>query len=156
MHCRKICVLLYRSTRLKVFCKKCVLIISQISQKNTCVGVSLIKKRLQRMRFPVNFAKFLRTPFLTTTPVVASVIILSWLWNHVQSQQQKNKVRSVGSLRSRVAGGSGEAGILVVDDIGWFQVVCCFRSYTKFTTYRRFISSLYSWMHVIDWGHYSK
>ena len=34
-----------------------------------------------------------------------------------------------------------------------FQVVCCFSSYTNFTTYRRVISLLYSWTHMIDWGH---
>ena len=36
--------------------------ISQYSQENTCVGV-FIKKRLQHRCFPVNIAKFLRTPF---------------------------------------------------------------------------------------------
>ena len=34
----------------------------QISQQNSCVGVSLIKFELKR--FPVKFAKFLRTPIL--------------------------------------------------------------------------------------------
>ena len=97
--------------------------------------------------------------------MVASVILLFLLWNHAQSQQQKNKVRFVGSLRGGVAGGSGEASsfgwflggflwfLLVAGDIGWFQVVCCFSSYTNSTTYTRVISFLYSWMHVIDWGH---
>ena len=33
------------------------------------------------------------------------LILLSWLWNHEQSQQQKNKVRSGGSLRGGVARG---------------------------------------------------
>ena len=100
-----------------------------------------------------------------TFPVVTSVILLSWLWNHVQSQQQKNKVRFVGSLRGGMAGGSGEASsfgwflgsfwwfLLVAGDIGWFQVVCCFSSYANFTIYRRVISLLYSWTHVTDWGH---
>ena len=54
--------------------------ISQNSQENTCARVSfliklqavpglrpatLLKKRLRHRCFPVNFAKFLRTPFLT-------------------------------------------------------------------------------------------
>ena len=50
--------------------------ISQNSQENTCARVSfsiklkavpatLLKKRLWHRWFPVNFAKFLRTPFLT-------------------------------------------------------------------------------------------
>ena len=61
------------------------------------------KKRLWYRCFCVNFAKFLRAHFLTENmKVVASVILLSWLWNHVQSQQQKNKVRFVGSLRDGV------------------------------------------------------
>ena len=38
---------------------------SQISQKNTCIRVNCIKKRLQHRCFPV---KFLRTPFLQNTP----------------------------------------------------------------------------------------
>ena len=56
--------------------KKVFLEIPQNSQKNTCARVSffnnaglgpatIIKKRLWHMRFPVNLAKFLRTPFLT-------------------------------------------------------------------------------------------
>ena len=59
--------------------KKVFLEISQNSQENTCAIVSfliklqasdlrpttLLKKRLWQRCFPVNFAKFLRTPFLT-------------------------------------------------------------------------------------------
>ena len=97
--------------------------------------------------------------------MVASVILLSWLWNHVQSQQPKNKVRFVGSLHGGVTRGSGEASsfgwflgglrwfLLVADDIVWLQVVYCFSSYRNFTTYRRVISLLYSWTHTIDSGH---
>ena len=54
----------------KVFSKKKFLKISQISQKNTCVGISgfqaykFIKKRHQHRCFPVKFAKFLRAPIL--------------------------------------------------------------------------------------------
>ena len=43
--------------------------ISQSSQEKTCARVSFqinfIKKRLWHRLFPVNFAKFIRTPFLT-------------------------------------------------------------------------------------------
>ena len=58
-----------------VLWKKVFLKISQNSQGNTCVGVSffnkvaglslvtLLKKRLQHRCFPMNLAKFLRTPF---------------------------------------------------------------------------------------------
>ena len=59
--------------------KKVFLEISQNSQENTCAGVSflfkvadlrpetLLKKRPWLRCFPVNFAKFLRTPFLQNT-----------------------------------------------------------------------------------------
>ena len=52
--------------------KKVFLEISQNSQENTCARVSfliklqaatLLKKRLWHRCFPVNFVKFLRTPF---------------------------------------------------------------------------------------------
>ena len=59
----------FRSSRPEVFCKKMFLKISQSSQENTCARVSflitLLKKRLWHRCFPVNFVKFLRTPFLT-------------------------------------------------------------------------------------------
>ena len=59
----KICT--YRSIRLEVFCKKKVFLeISQNSQENTC---ALLKKRLWYRCFPVNFVKFLGTPFLHNT-----------------------------------------------------------------------------------------
>ena len=63
----------WRCSIKKVFLKKI-----QNSQENTCVGVSFLiklqampaaflKKRLWYMYFPVNFAKFLRAPFLQNT-----------------------------------------------------------------------------------------
>ena len=62
-----------RSSRPEVFVE-----ISQNSQENTCARVffnkvarlrpvTLLKKRLWHRCFPVNFAKFLRTPFLLNT-----------------------------------------------------------------------------------------
>ena len=92
------------------------------------------------------------------------LILLSWLKNHVQSQQQKIKVRFGSSLRDKVVGGSVGASsfgwflggfgwfLLVEGDFIWFQVVCCFSS-INITTYRTLNSLLYSWSHVIDWGH---
>ena len=56
--------------------EKVFLEISQNSKENTCARVSfliklqarpLLKKRLWHRCFPVNFAKFLRTPFLQNT-----------------------------------------------------------------------------------------
>ena len=71
--------------------KKVFLKISQNSQKNTCARVSfliklqaiggvlrtsatLLKKRFWHRCFPVNFAKFSRTPFFQKTPPVAASI----------------------------------------------------------------------------------
>ena len=44
--------------------KKVFLEISENSQENTCVRVSFLIKRLWHRCFPLNFAKFLGTPFL--------------------------------------------------------------------------------------------
>ena len=56
-----------RSSQHRYSVKKLFLKTLQISQENTCVGVScnkvtLIKKRLQHRYFPVRYAKFSRTP----------------------------------------------------------------------------------------------
>ena len=63
------------------------------------------------------------------------LILFFWLWNHVQSQQQENKVRSGCSLYGGVVGGSGGAisfgwflggfvwCLLVAGDFKWFQMV---------------------------------
>ena len=45
--------------------KKVVLEISLNSQENTCARTTLLKKSLWYRCFPVNCAKFLRTPFFT-------------------------------------------------------------------------------------------
>ena len=67
----------HRNSRLKMFCKKGVLRNLQNSRENTCARVSILiklqawglqlylKKRLWHSCFPVKFAKFLRTLFLT-------------------------------------------------------------------------------------------
>ena len=93
------------------------------------------------------------------------LILLSWLRNHVQSQQQKSKVRFGVSLRGGVVGVSvgassfgwflGSFGwfLLGEGDFGWFQVVYCFSSYISFTEYRTLNSLLYSWSHMIFLGH---
>ena len=66
----------------ELFCKKLFLKTSQNSQENTCARVSfsiklqasglrpatLLKKRLWHTCFPVNFVKFLRTPFYRKPP----------------------------------------------------------------------------------------
>ena len=75
----------FRNSRRRGSVKKIFLEISQSSQENTCARVSvlikflffnkvaglrpvtLLKKSLWHRFFPVNFAKFLRTPFLQNT-----------------------------------------------------------------------------------------
>ena len=71
-------IALIRSNLPAVSCKKVPLKISQNSRENTCARVSfliklqaagyrpatLLKKRIWQRCFPVNFVKFLRTPFL--------------------------------------------------------------------------------------------
>ena len=66
-----------RSSRQEVFCKKSVLrnfekftgkYLCQSLLFNKVAGLrlaTLLKRRLWHRRFPLNFAKFLRTPFLT-------------------------------------------------------------------------------------------
>ena len=64
----------YRSSRPEMFCKKGVLRhFAKFNGKHLCqglfinkvAGLTLLKKRLWHRCFPVNFAKFLRPPFLT-------------------------------------------------------------------------------------------
>ena len=76
-----------------------------------------------------------------------------------QSQQRKNKIRFGSSLRGEMVRASvgascfgwflGGCGwfLLVEAEFVWFQVVCI-----NLTACRIFISLLYSWSHVNDWG----
>ena len=64
--------IIYRSSRPEVFCRKGVLRnIAKFAGKHPCRSLffnkaaGLLKKRLRHWCFLVNFAKFLRTPFLT-------------------------------------------------------------------------------------------
>ena len=79
--------------------KKVALEISQNSLKSTCARVSFLIKllgsglrlyytRLWRRSFPVNFAKFLRTPFHRTPLVAASEDTLK-AFNNFRNEQQK-------------------------------------------------------------------
>ena len=73
MQAGKLKVSSFRSSRPKVFCKKGVLRnFVKFTGKHLCQShffnkVALLKKRLRHRCFPVNFAKFLRTPFLQNT-----------------------------------------------------------------------------------------
>ena len=57
----------FRSSHLEVLLK-----ISQNSQENTCARVSFLINRLWKRCFPVNFVKFLRTPYFCRTPLVTA------------------------------------------------------------------------------------
>ena len=75
-----------RSSRPEVFCKKSILRnFAKFTGKQLCqslffnnvAGLRLatsLKKRLWRRCFPVNFVKFLRTPFFHRTPLVAASV----------------------------------------------------------------------------------
>ena len=58
---------------------------SKLNRKVLSPWWTLLKKRLWHRCFPVNFAKFLRTPFFYRTPLVAAFAII-WLffefWEH--------------------------------------------------------------------------
>ena len=133
---------------------------TKFSEKHLCWSL-LIKKETPTQAFSFKFCQISKnTFFYRTSPVVASVVLLSWLWNYVQSQQQKDKVRFVGSLRGRRAGVPVKQVLssdfwVVYDDFCWLWVIsdgfCRFSSYTNFTTYRGVISLLY--FVFLDWGH---
>ena len=88
-----------RSSHQEVFCKKGVLRnFTTCTRKHLCQGlflnrpVTLLKKRLWQGCFPVNFVKFLGTPFLTEH--------LWWLLLHIITshvhylQKERNRFRS--------------------------------------------------------------
>ena len=115
---------------------------------------NFLKKGTLAQVFSSEFCKIFKNVFsYRLSPVVASVILLSWFWNHVQSQLEKNKVKFVGSLHGGVVRGSGEASsfgrflggfrwfLLVAGDIKWFQVDSCFSSYTNFMNARDWLRS---------------
>ena len=90
---------IYRSSLPEVFCKKKVFLkISQNTQETTCVTVffliklqarsaTFFKKRLWQRRFPVNFAKFLRTP--------SFIEHLWWLLLYLRSKFQVSNITPV-------------------------------------------------------------
>ena len=59
----------FRSSLLEVFCRKVIIKnFAKFTGKQQCLRpATLLKKRLWHSCFPVNFAKFLRTPFLQNT-----------------------------------------------------------------------------------------
>ena len=64
---KKSIVLSLRSSHRRNSLKKLFLKISQNSQENTCARASFLIKVFLHRCFPVNFANFLRTPFLQNT-----------------------------------------------------------------------------------------
>ena len=60
----------YRTSRPEMFCKNGVL--KNLAKLTGLRPEGVLKKRLQHRCFPVNFAKFLRTPFSYRTLPVAN------------------------------------------------------------------------------------
>ena len=97
------CLLAYRSSHPEVFCKKGILRnfakftgknLSQSLFFNKVAGLrpaTLFKKRLWHRCFPVNFVKFLRTPFLTEH--------LRWLFLSIVSLMNRILMDSCNSAR---------------------------------------------------------
>ena len=80
--------------------KKVFLKMSQNSQENTCARISflitLLKKRLWQRCFPVNFAKYLRTPFFIEH--LWWLLLLLFYWNEVNKKLWKRR-RKIHSAR---------------------------------------------------------
>ena len=86
----KIITISYRYSRQGVFCKKGVLRnFTNFTEKHLCQSLffnkvaglrsaTLLKKRLWHRCFPANFAKFLRTPFLTEQLRQLLLFIRTW------------------------------------------------------------------------------
>ena len=97
--------------------------------KNFAKLIFLIKKGNPTQVFSCEFCEISKNTFsYRTSLVVASVILLSWLWNHVQSQQQKNEWRGV-PVRQVVLGrfwivSNGFCWLrLISDSFKWFVVL---------------------------------
>ena len=88
--------------------KKVFLEISQNSQENTCARVSFIlKERLWHKCFPVNFAKFLRSPFsfliehlwclllLLVISKFSQQVFTYWEWNMFKITNKKTRRTSL-------------------------------------------------------------
>ena len=86
----------FRSSHPDCFVKKMFLEISQNSQENTCVRVSfLLKKRPWHRCFPLNFAKFLRTPFLQSTSGGCFCKFLNKILYNLKNQLKENVETSI-------------------------------------------------------------
>ena len=100
--------LIFRSSLLEVFCKKCVLkMLAKFKVKHFCQSIffnkvaglkpaTLWKKGLWHRSFPANFAKFLRTPFFkehfrwlvlsfSFCCVVINNISIIAVWHHIDT-----------------------------------------------------------------------
>ena len=96
----EVCLTIF--SRLEVFCKKGVLKnLAKLTGKHLCWSLffnkvaglrlaTLLKKRLQHWCFPVNFAKFLRTPFFYRIPPVFFNIIRERVDNPGENTENDN------------------------------------------------------------------
>ena len=88
----------YRSSRPEVLCKKGVLRnFAKFTEKHLRPA-TLLKKRLWHRCFPVNFVKFLRTPFFAEHIWWLLPNILSFVREKELLEQMRPQVRSVTSV----------------------------------------------------------
>ena len=136
--------LIFRSSRSEVFCKnKVSLEIAQSSQGNTYSRVSFLIKlqacalliqRLWHRCFPVNFAKFLRTPFLTNTSA-GRFCSVSWSLKNVYPVRICRictyitvypEITEIADISLRLLGKIGKTFLKYygfLNDVGYFEII---------------------------------
>ena len=114
----------------------------QYSQENTCTKVSfsirsatLLKKRLCHRCFPVNFAKFLRTPFLQNTSWRLLLQYVLWFWDQFY---KKNHLL-----------GKALKSPLFCSPFFWLKT--CFFNEKKLKHWLQFLTSVLNWCQLVNW-----
>ena len=126
---------LSRSSQQRCFMKKVFLEISQNSQENTCARVSFLKKRLWQRCFPVNFVKFLRTPFLQNTSVRLLLAVVELLLRFLTLKEtQRTNVKCCQILLQK-------SFILTMFPQQNFYLVCVCAALWLFSEYIQYIMS---------------
>ena len=128
------CFTTKEASRLRNKVAKIILAERSVETFNTFIGYAVSFKHMLQPCFKVisqNCEKGFTTSLCNSWSMLHFghffLILFSWLRNHVQRQQQKNKVRFGSLLRGWVVGGSVGASSFgwFLGDFGWFQLVCC-------------------------------